>query len=108
MFLLFLHLGGVLFMNMNDATLSSLGNTPNMQIKAVITENPAFVNIAVTMHDIKIILVSITMFWGIKNKIKPFQQRFFSKLYILLNTLIETIIIENHDFVHISISVHLS
>jgi len=44
-----------------------------MQIKAAITENPSFVNILVTMHDIKIILVSIPMFWGVKNKIKPFQ-----------------------------------
>ena len=44
-----------------------------MQIKAAITENPAFVNISVTIHDIKIIFVSIPMFWGVKNKIKPFQ-----------------------------------
>ena len=40
---------------MNDATLSSLGIPPNMQIKAATAENPAFVNISVTMHDIKII-----------------------------------------------------
>jgi len=30
--LLFLYLRGVLFKNLNDATLSSLGNPPNMQI----------------------------------------------------------------------------
>jgi len=60
-FLLFAYLRGVLFKNLNDATLSSLGNPPNMQIKAAITENLSFVNISVTMHDIKIIL-SIPMF----------------------------------------------
>jgi len=48
--------------DLNVATLSSLGNTPNMQIKAAITENPSFVNMSVTMHGIKIILVSIPMF----------------------------------------------
>jgi len=61
-FLLFLYLRGVLFKNLNDAMLSSLGNPPYMQIKAAIMENPSFVNISVTMHDIKIILVSIPMF----------------------------------------------
>ena len=54
-FLQLLYLRGVVFKDMNDATLSSLGIPPNMQIKAAITENPAFVNISVTMHDIKII-----------------------------------------------------
>ena len=44
-----------------------------MQIKAAITEIPSFVYISVAMHDIKIILVSIPMFWEVKNKIKPFQ-----------------------------------
>jgi len=55
-FLLFPYLRGVLFKNVNDATLSSLGNSPNMQIKAAITEisQSLFVNISVTMHDIKI------------------------------------------------------
>jgi len=38
-FLLFLYLRGVLFKNLNDATLSSLGNPPNMQVKVAITEN---------------------------------------------------------------------
>jgi len=61
-FLLFLYLRGVLFKNLNDATLSSLGNHSNMQIKASIVENLSFVNISVTIHDIKIILVSIPMF----------------------------------------------
>jgi len=60
-FLLFLYLRGVLFKNLSDATLSSLGNPPSMQLKAAITENP-FVNVSVTMNDIKIILVSIPMF----------------------------------------------
>ena len=70
--LLFAYLRGVLFKNLNDATRSSLGNPPNMQIKTAITGNPSFVNISVAMHDIKIIL-SIPMFWGVKNKIKPIQ-----------------------------------
>jgi len=35
------------FKNLNDATLSSLGNPPNIQIKAAIMENPSFVNISV-------------------------------------------------------------
>jgi len=47
---------------MNDATLLSLGNPPNMQIKSAVRENLSFVNISVTMHDIKVILVSIPMF----------------------------------------------
>jgi len=50
-FLLFLFFRGVLFKNLNDATLSSLGNPPNMQIKAAITENLSFVDIS--MPDIK-------------------------------------------------------
>jgi len=61
-FLLLLYLRGVLFKNLNDATLSSLGNPHNMQIKATITEKSSFVNISVTMHDIKIIFVFIPMF----------------------------------------------
>jgi len=61
-FLLFLYVRGVLFKNLNDVTLSSLGNPPNMQIKAAITKNPSIVNMSVTMHGIKIILVSIHMF----------------------------------------------
>ena len=64
-FLLFPYLRGVLFKNLNDPPLSFLGNPPNMQIKAAITENPSFANISVTMHGIKIILVSIPMFWGL-------------------------------------------
>jgi len=56
----------------------SLGNPPNMQIRAAIMENPSFVNISVTMDDIKIILVSmISKFW-------------WFHLYFLLNTQIET------------------
>jgi len=38
----------VLFNNLNDATLASLGNLRNMQIKAAITENTeniVFINI---------------------------------------------------------------
>jgi len=38
-----------------------------MQIKATITENPSFVNISVTMHDITILLVAIPMFRGVNN-----------------------------------------
>ena len=52
----------MLFKNPVDATLSSLGNPHNMQIKAAITENVGFVNISVTIHDINIILVSTPMF----------------------------------------------
>jgi len=63
----FLYLRGVLFKHLNAATLSSLGNPPNMQIKATITENPSFVNISVTMHDITILLVAIPMFRGVNN-----------------------------------------
>jgi len=63
-FLLFLYLRVVPFNNLNDFTLSSLGNPPNVQIKAAIVENPSIVNISVTMHDIKIILVSIPCFEG--------------------------------------------
>jgi len=37
-FLLFLYHRDVLFANLNDATLSSLGNPHNMQIKAAIAE----------------------------------------------------------------------
>jgi len=61
-FLLFPYLRGVLFKNLNVATLPSMGNPPDMQIKAVITKNHSFVNISVTVHDITIILVSIPMF----------------------------------------------
>ena len=52
----------MLFKNLDDATLSPLGNPHNMQIKAAITENSVFVNISVTAHGIEIILVSIHMF----------------------------------------------
>jgi len=58
-FLLFLYLRDVLFKNLDDATLSPLGNPHNMQIKAAITENSVFVNISVTAHDIEIILVFV-------------------------------------------------
>jgi len=61
-FLLFLYLRDVLFKNLDDATLSPLGSPHNMQIKSAITENLLFVNISVTTHGIKIILVSIHMF----------------------------------------------
>jgi len=71
-FLLFLYLRGGLFNNLSDATLSSLGNPPNMQINASVTEDPTFVNTSVTVYGIKIILVSIPTFSGVKNKIKPF------------------------------------
>ena len=60
--LLFLYHRGVLFKNLLYATLSSLGNPHNMQIKAAITEYLVFVNISVTMHGIIIILVSNPMF----------------------------------------------
>ena len=50
-----------------------MGNPRAMQIKTAITENPYLVNILVNMHGIKIILVSIPMLWGVKNKIMPFQ-----------------------------------
>ena len=103
MILQFPYLQGVRFKNLNDATLSSLGKPPNMQIKAAITENPSFVNISVTMHGIKIILVFIPMFWGIETKIKPFQKL---QLYFLLNTHIETVITENNVFVHMLITAH--
>jgi len=62
----------VLFKNLNDATLASLGNPRNMQIKAAITENLVFINISVIIHGIKILLVAIPMFCGVKNQIKPF------------------------------------
>jgi len=52
----------VLFKNLNDATLASLGNPSNMQIMAAITENLVFINISVIIHGIKIILVAIPMF----------------------------------------------
>jgi len=60
-FLLFPFLRNVLFKNLNDATLSSLGNTLNMQIKAAIAENLVFVNISVTSM-VSRVLVSISMF----------------------------------------------
>jgi len=44
-----------------------------MQIKAAITENLVFIDISVSTHSIKIILVSIHMFLGVKNQIMPFQ-----------------------------------
>jgi len=72
-FLLFLYHRGVLFKNLNEATLASSGNPRNMQIKAAITENIVFDNISATTYGIKIISVSIPMFSGIKNQIKPFQ-----------------------------------
>ena len=72
-FLLFLYLRDVLFKNLDDATLSPLGSPHNMQIQAAITENLVFVNISVTTHGMKIILMSIHMFLGVKNQIKPFQ-----------------------------------
>ena len=72
-FLLFLYLRDVLFKNLDDAALSPLGSPHNMQIKAAITENLVFVNISVTTHGIKIILVSIHMFLGVRNQIMPFQ-----------------------------------
>ena len=53
-FLLFLYLRDMLFKNLDDATLSPLGNPHNMQIKAAITENSVFVNISVTAHGIEI------------------------------------------------------
>ena len=69
---MFLYLRDVLFKNLDDATLSPLGSPHNMQIKAAITENLVFVNISVTTHGIKIILVSIHVL-GVKNQIMPFQ-----------------------------------
>jgi len=62
----------VLFKNLNDATLASLGNPHNMQFKAAITENLVFINISVIIHGIKIILVSVPIFCGVKNQFKPF------------------------------------
>ena len=73
LFLLFPYLWGELFKNLNDATLSSLGNPHNMQIKAAIIENIVFDNISVPMHNINIILVATPLFWGVKNQIKSFQ-----------------------------------
>jgi len=67
--------------------------------KAAITEHPSFVNISVTVHGIKIFLVPIPMFSGVKNNIKSFQQRF---LLFLLNTRIETVSAKNLVFAHIS------
>ena len=61
----------MLFKNLNDANLASLGNPRNKQIKATITENLVFINISV-IHGIKIISVSIPIFYGIQNQIKPF------------------------------------
>ena len=61
-FLLFLYLRDMLFKNLDDATLSPLGNPHNMQIKAAITENLVLIDISVSTHSIKIILVSIHMF----------------------------------------------
>jgi len=61
-FLLLPYLQVVLYKNLNDATLSSLGNHPNIQIKAAIMEYHSFVNISVIVHDITIALVSIPMF----------------------------------------------
>ena len=46
-FLTFLYLQAVLFQNLNDATLSSLGNSHNMQIKSAITEITIFDNIEI-------------------------------------------------------------
>jgi len=72
-FLLFLYIWSVLFNNLDDATLSSLGHLHSMQIKVAITENLVFINISVTVHGIKIIFVSIPMYYGVKNQIKPFK-----------------------------------
>jgi len=46
-FLLFLYLWSVIFKNLNDATLATLGNLRNMKIKAATTENLIFINISV-------------------------------------------------------------
>ena len=62
----------MLFKNLNDTILASLGNPRNMQIKAAITENLIFINILVIIQGIKIILVSIPTFCGTHNEIKPF------------------------------------
>ena len=62
----------MLFKNLDDAALSPLGNPRNMQIKAAITENYVFVIISVTAHGIEIILLSIHMFLGVKNRTKQF------------------------------------
>ena len=52
----------MLFQNRHDATLSSLGNAHNMQIKSAITENVVLVNISVTTHGNTVVLVSLPMF----------------------------------------------
>jgi len=62
----------MLFKNLNDATLASLGNLRNMQFQAAITENLIFINILVIIQGIRIILVSIPIFCGVHNHIKPF------------------------------------
>jgi len=82
-FLLLLYLWGVLLKNLNDATLASLGNARNMQIKAAISENIVFCkylrnyilyqnNFGVNPHVLKV-----------KNQIKPFQ--FWSTRYFWQN-----------------------
>ena len=65
--LLSLYLWGVLFKNFSDATLSSLGNSHNLQIKTVITETFVSINFVMTIHTIQIINKSLHMFWGANN-----------------------------------------
>ena len=59
---MFLYLQDVLFQNLNDVTLSSLGNSHNMQIKSAITENVVLVNISVTAHGNTVVSVSLPTF----------------------------------------------
>ena len=69
-----------------------------MHNKAAITENIVFDNISATTYNIKIISVSIPMFSGVKNQIKPLQfwaNEFFGKIYkIKLNVQYIRVVIE--------------
>ena len=101
-FLLNLYLWDVLFKNLNDATLSSLGNPHNMQIKTAMIENLDFANISVAVHGINIILVSYPVFWGVRNQIKSFLLR--SHQYFVLSRHIKAAITKNLIFVNILVT----
>ena len=89
----------MLFNNLNDATLASLGNPRNMQIKAAITENLVFINISVIIHGIKTILVYIPTFCGTRIRLSRFSLDHGNILSS--NRHIKTAITENIVFINI-------
>ena len=86
MFFAFPDLQSALFQNPVDATLSSLGNPRNMQIRAAIAENDIFVDISVAGYATNTPFGSNPMFWGVENLMKLFvdwlhQRNFIESSY---------------------------